>query len=95
MEREVKYGLLPKWVLKLRDWDNEPMPWLDHFGIYREDGREFLISQPYELGPDKLAALLQFCGKNYLTFRVTGESPYHSNTVWLEIWPEAWSFNGT
>lgn len=64
--------------------------WLDHWGTAKRHGRDVLVSEPYGLGKDAVAAMMQFCERFGLDLEIKAAS-FHFPTYCLriEVYPES------
>ena len=67
-----------------RQWSDQPLKWLDHWGSIEDDGETIFVSEPYPLDLSSLTSLGAFCAALKLDCTVYAAS-YHYPTGCLRI----------
>jgi len=65
--------------------------WLDHWGTAIYAGKEFLISEPYDMNREKIDQLLRFCDALNLAFSIQSSGHHYPTlTMRILVWPKEW-----
>lgn len=77
---------ISRWIREIGNQD-----WMDHWGTAIYAGKEYLISEPYDMNREKIDELVRFCDALNLAFTIQASGHhYPSQTMRILVWPKEW-----